>query len=258
MTEPHHRTRRLSPAAFTLIELLVVISIIALLIALLLPALRQARKAANVATCLSAVRQIMVGVNVYAGDYPVFPDVKDTVSYSLHPSSDERRAARWYFFFNEYVGAAACPDPTFNAWNSFATFAAAASPLWNGCPEVQKATGTERFHYGNFSRATDKDSQVRMYPLSGLKPWAVARPSAAGVIGESNAGVLSGGGVQGDTLFYMKDFQLGQRTGTAGFEPFRRHVAAGFNVGYLDGRAAFYPYPQLTWYGVIMKDIVDY
>jgi len=253
-----HDSRSWTSRAFTLIELLVVISIIALLIALLLPALRKAKQAANSVVCQSAVRQVTVGMLTYVTDYPAFPDALDTSSYNLHPSSDERRAARWHLFFNEYVGGVSSPDPTYAAWKNFSGFGPVASPIWNGCPEVKEASKIERYHYGAFSRATSKDGEQRMYPLLGLKPWSVRDASSAGIIGESNAGVLDDGAIQGDTLFYMKDFQLGQRTGTTGFEQFQRHAAPGFNVGYLDGHAAFYSYPDLTWFGVIMNDIVDY
>jgi len=54
---------------FTLIELLVVIAIIALLIALLLPALQKARDSANVSKCASNVKQMVVGVLLYAQDW---------------------------------------------------------------------------------------------------------------------------------------------------------------------------------------------
>ncbi|MFW6038943.1 MAG: type II secretion system protein [bacterium] len=55
--------------AFTLVELLVVVSIIALLVALLLPALKAAREQARRVSCASNLRQIHLGVELYAEDH---------------------------------------------------------------------------------------------------------------------------------------------------------------------------------------------
>ena len=54
---------------FTLIELLVVIAIIAILAAILFPVFAKAREKARQSSCLSNVKQIMLGVLQYCQDY---------------------------------------------------------------------------------------------------------------------------------------------------------------------------------------------
>ncbi|MDI9583748.1 MAG: DUF1559 domain-containing protein [Acidobacteriota bacterium] len=56
-------------AGFTLIELLVVIAIIAILAAILFPVFARAREKARSASCLSNVKQLCLGAQMYSQDY---------------------------------------------------------------------------------------------------------------------------------------------------------------------------------------------
>jgi prepilin-type N-terminal cleavage/methylation domain-containing protein len=61
--------RKKTIRAFTLVELLVVISIIALLVSILMPSLGRAREQARAVVCLCGLRQLGLGLTMYAGDH---------------------------------------------------------------------------------------------------------------------------------------------------------------------------------------------
>lgn len=67
------KRRFASPSGFTLIELLVVVAIIGILAAILFPVFGRVREKARSASCQSNLKQIGLGVSMYAQDWDHFP-----------------------------------------------------------------------------------------------------------------------------------------------------------------------------------------
>ncbi len=112
---PQHHTR---PNAFTLIELLVVIAIIAILAAILFPVFAQVRGKARQMSCLSNMRQLGMGLDMYAQDYDerlfFFGHDVDYSRSSLSAPLRANRENRWWNQIFPYTKAPAglvvCPD----------------------------------------------------------------------------------------------------------------------------------------------------
>lgn len=92
----HKRRRRLD---FTLVELLVVIAIIAMLSGLLLPVLGKAKNTTKELACKSNLKQIAIGLNLYADDnkgrFPVGYNGAGTIKVNRY----------WFDLCKDYVNA---------------------------------------------------------------------------------------------------------------------------------------------------------
>ncbi len=169
--------------AFTLIELLVVVSIIAILASMLLPALAASRAKVRTAVCANNLKQLMLGVTVYADSNEYFfptarafnPDCCATVCFN---PCDSTSVAYSYFLplTYEYVSSLKpymCPAAIGDHQNQFfatapATIPAVLSSWW--VQSKQLYVPMEQGSQGVFCRTT-----WRFGNLSNTGGFAVGR-----------------------------------------------------------------------------------
>ncbi len=183
---------------FTLVELLVVIAIIGILVALLLPVLSAAKKRAQRSTCLNNLRQLNLGIRMYADD-----------SHDATPSPGSAAAATnvlvlysgYEALMKSYVGMNgasspqtklfACPaDLFYPNW----LFGANPGPPWHNVLNSLHSTpfldySSYAFNGGdNVSRTNKSKTFIIPRPgLTGVKLSAVQHPTRTALISEGSA-----------------------------------------------------------------------
>ncbi|MCS6777319.1 MAG: prepilin-type N-terminal cleavage/methylation domain-containing protein [Chloroherpetonaceae bacterium] len=131
--------------AFTLIELLVVIAIIAILAAILFPVFARAREQARKTTCISNMRQIGLGINMYLQDYDEhFFTWRRDCAHTADCDADIVMAfTRWAVLVQPYVRNSQifiCPSYPQNFWKWGGWPA-------NGCPDLWPLLGFNGLSY---------------------------------------------------------------------------------------------------------------
>jgi len=135
---------------FTLIELLVVIAIIGILAGILLPVLSRARESARKTLCMSNIKQIGMGLIMYANE--------NSESFPLSSASNPAMASL-NLLYDTYISdnkVFNCPSDTTVSAASNAGMSVATSAATEYFTSTQSSYGYDRFH----TQAVDADVAI--------------------------------------------------------------------------------------------------
>ena len=195
---------------FTLIELLVVIAIIAILAAILFPVFSQAKEAAKKTACLSNMKQIGLGVQLYLAD------------------SDDRM-----FFRSGSANSRSGTTPTTNDnrwWNLLMPYVM--SPAVFRCPSDPLPTPSK----DRTGALSILRSYIAIFPAESLVNTSLPDPTSTIVITEKWGQDYTG--IVGDSWIepFNGDFSIDAKDSTRTYKAADRH-AKQLNVVFFDGHA---------------------
>jgi prepilin-type N-terminal cleavage/methylation domain-containing protein/prepilin-type processing-associated H-X9-DG protein len=153
---------------FTLIELLVVIAIIAILAAILFPVFARAREKARQASCSSNVKQLMLGVIMYASDY----------DDGLPRAWADTGAPGWFdsimpYLKNTQIGECSSNRPDLDGWGMNTNYGWNCDLTHKSCAPLNRtgniAEPATKILIGDGWKGSNNDG--RLNPVAGLPRW---------------------------------------------------------------------------------------
>jgi prepilin-type N-terminal cleavage/methylation domain-containing protein/prepilin-type processing-associated H-X9-DG protein len=180
----------LKRSGFTLVELLVVIGIIALLAGLLFPALSKAKDRAGMATCLSNLRQIYLGLEMYANDFEEsYPIAQGYGFWDLTETNFTKIGWMQQLYpYTKDVKIYRCPRQPKNLDNNFSYFLGSYA-AWDGVSPTSDNLFRKDIRYpsqyilagdNTYKFATMKDCDKDNYEQDCLFTWKNSRGNVNG------------------------------------------------------------------------------
>ncbi|PIZ45085.1 MAG: hypothetical protein COY42_12900 [Armatimonadetes bacterium CG_4_10_14_0_8_um_filter_66_14] len=222
-----------SKRGFTLIELLVVIAIIAILAAILFPVFAKAREKARATSCLSNLKQIGLGLEMYCQDFDERYVMAQTWCHRRDPAANAQYWQKLQPYVKNY-GLFACPSSSDQCRNGSIPHFGVNDILNANLPGMPRDLQVSYGYSENLQNPYNRNPGCCETTLTKMnKVAARTQPSATPVVADSKGLMNSGGRVGWANVCAANcnpDRQIDDNT---------RH-SGGSNVTFMDGHAKFH------------------